>query len=417
LRGKFELYIASRYLKAKRDQSFISVASLIAISGVALGVAALIIVLAMMTGMNEDIRDRLIGAQTHIIISKFYGFQGKGLIPDNRLYDQILSIREVVGVAPYIEAQVMIKGDFIRGIMLKGIDPEMEKNVSLLNVNMQSGSLGSLSLSDPSDTLPGIILGTELASLIGANSLGDEVKVFSFFNLKMTPFGEITPMKRFRVVGFFKSGYYDLDSNLGYIDIKTAQSFFLMGDRVNGIEVKIDNIYKVKKVSKAILEKIGEEYYARDWMEMNSNFYSALKLEKWGMFIMVLFLVIIAAFNIVTTLIMMVMEKNRDIGILRSMGACKKTVMRIFIFEGMIIGVLGTLIGLVSGIVICYVLDTYKLISLPQDIYYIAYLPFKMVLSEILIILVSSLVICFLATLYPSLKASRLDPVEAIRYE
>ncbi|MBU1627209.1 lipoprotein-releasing ABC transporter permease subunit, partial [bacterium] len=394
-----------------------SIVSLIAILGVALGVAALIVVLAVMTGMEEGIRDQILGTRSHIVISKFYSFDSRGMVPDEKLYHQILSVKGVKGIAPFILGQVMIKAEGVQGILIRGIDPEMEKNVSVLRDNIISGSLDSLMSNASGDGENGILLGYELANMIGADRIGDEVKIISPYNMKTTPFGETPQMRKFKVVGIFKSGYYEYDTSLGYINIKTAQSFFSLGDRINGIEVKIENIFQAKKISDEIIERIGYEYQATDWMEMNRNFFSAMKLEKWAMFIVLLFLIIIAAFSIITTLIMMVMEKNRDIGILRSMGASKKTIMQIFIFEGLIIGLVGTLIGLILGVSICYVCDTYKLISLPADVYTITHLPFKMVLSEVVIIVISSMIICFLATIYPSLQASRLDPVEALRYE
>jgi lipoprotein-releasing system permease protein len=417
LRKSFELYIASRYLKARRKQTIISFISFIAISGVALGVAALIVVLAVMTGMEEDIKERILGTRSHIIISKFQGFGSKSLVPDKVIFDKILSVPGVLGVAPYILKQIMIRADQVQGIMIRGIDPVMEKNVSTLKETMILGDINNLNSDEKGDSTAGILIGSELADTIGARNIGSEIYLISPYSSRLTPAGEVPRMKKFKLAGIFKSGYYEWDSSLAYIDLKSAQRFFGMGDSISGIEVRIRDIYKVKKIAAEITRKLGDEFYTTDWMEMNRNLFSALKLEKWAMFIVLLFLIVIAAFNIITTLIMMVMEKNRDIGIMRSMGATKRSIMKIFILQGMIIGFIGTISGLILGISISYICDTYKLIRLPLDVYYIAYLPFRMLPGEIVLITISSLLICFLSTIYPSLKASRLDPVEAIRYE
>ena len=262
---------------------------------------------------------------------------------------------------------------------------------------------------------PGIFIGKELAQNLGV-MLDDTVVVVSPMGA-LAPMGTGPPMKKFRVSGIFDSGMYEYDTSLAYISLKSAQKFLTMEDAVSGVEVKVQDIYGVKKVAQEIQKALGFPFWIKDWMQMNRSLFAALKLERVMMFILLVLIVLVAAFGIVSTLIMVVMEKNKDIAILKSMGATAKSIMRIFILEGLIIGVVGTILGLIGGYVICALLAKYQFISLPKDVYYMSHLPVKMNVLDFLIVAFSAMAISLLATLYPSWQASKLDPAEAIRYE
>lgn len=408
----YQLFIGLRYLKAKRKQTFISLISLFSVGGVALGVAALIIVLAVMSGFEGDLRDKILGTNSHVIIQK----HGQPTMEDYKwVLEQVRQIKHVEFASPFIYTQVMLTSEQnVLGVVLRGIDPEGEALVTNLGQNIIEGDLKHLSRTND-DGLAGIVLGLELARNLGV-FYNDELNVVS-------PTGTITPMGmaprsvRMRVVAIFNSGMYEYDSSLAYISLKTTQDFLRLGDRVTGVEVRVDDIYLAKEVAYEIQNKLGFPFWTRDWMEMNRNLFSALKLEKLAMFIILTLIIIVAAFNIVSTLIMMVMEKNKDIAILKSMGASSRGIMFIFMLEGLVIGFVGTVLGGVGGAVTCFVADKYKLIKLAGDIYYMSYLPFKMRPQEVVVICLASIIISFLATLYPSWQASKLDPAVALRYE
>jgi lipoprotein-releasing system permease protein len=412
----YELFIGLRYLKAKRKQTFVSLITIISIAGVTVGVTALIVVLAVMNGFKEDLRDKILGVTSHVVISRFDG--------NISTYEQVKTqVEEVSGVAaatPFIYSQVMISSrQAISGAVLRGIDPDTASEVINLPKNLRAGSLEDLAAADElGGTLatPGIIVGNELARNIGI-SRGEPVTVISPLG-RLTPLGQVPRSQTFRVTGIFDSGMYEYDSTLAYVSLKAAQRFLGIGDRVTGIEVRVNDIYKADQVSKAIGKALdGYPYWSRDWMRMNKNLFSALKLEKIVMFIILTLIILVAAFNIVGTLIMVVLEKTRDIAILKSMGATRRSVMKIFMIEGAIIGFVGTILGLLGGYILCELLATYKFIELPQDVYYISTLPVKMNPVDVVLIALAAMVISLVATLYPAWQASRLDPAEAIRYE
>ena len=412
----YELFIGLRYLKAKRKQTFVSLITLISIAGVTVGVTALIVVLAVMNGFKEDLQDKILGVTSHVVISRFDGNISK--------YKQVQTkVEEVSGVAaatPFIYSQVMISSrQAISGAVLRGIDPDSASKVINLPKNLRAGSLEELANEDTSaepNTTPGIILGNELARNLGV-SRGEPVTVISPLG-RLTPLGQVPRSQTFRVMGIFDSGMYEYDSTLAYISIWAAQRFLGIGDRVTGIEVRVDDIYGADRVARAISNALeGYPYWSRDWMRMNKNLFSALKLEKIVMFIILTLIILVAAFNIVGTLIMVVLEKTRDIAILKSMGATGRSIMKIFMIEGAIIGLVGTLLGLLGGYSLCKLLATYKFIELPQDVYYISTLPVKMDPLDVGLIAVAAMVISLAATVYPAWQASRLDPAEAIRYE
>jgi lipoprotein-releasing system permease protein len=412
----YEMFIGLRYLKAKRKQTFVSLITLISIAGVMVGVTALIVVIAVMNGFKEDLRDKILGVTSHVVISRFDGNISK--------YQEVRAkVEEVSGVnaaTPFIYTQVMISSrKAISGAVLRGIEPKTASKVINLPKNLRAGSLEELEAENKPEGMrstPGIILGNELARNIGA-SRGEPVTVISPLG-RLTPLGRVPRSQTFRVAGIFDSGMYEYDSTIAYVSLWAAQRFLGIGDRVTGIEVRVDDIYEADRVARAIGKALdGYPYWSRDWMRMNKNLFSALKLEKIVMFIILTLIILVAAFNIVGTLIMVVVEKTRDIAILKSMGATRRSIMKIFLIEGAVIGLVGTLLGLLGGYTLCTLLATYKFIELPSDVYYISTLPVKMNPLDVALIALAAIVITLAASVYPAWQASRFDPAEAIRYE
>jgi lipoprotein-releasing system permease protein len=407
----FEFFVGLRYLRARRKQAFVSLITFISVAGVMLGVMAMMVVLAVMTGFGTDIKSKILGANAHIRVMSRIGKLDQ--------YDEVMTkIEAVEGVkatAPFIHGQVMLRRDSrVSGAILRGVDPsragrvvDLEKSVKETDLRVLAGR----------EVPPGIILGKELSRLLTAYP-GDEVYVVSPFGGSLTPVGGRIPhMKKFKVVGLFDSGMYDYDTSFAYVSVESAQQLLRLGQSVHGIEVKVDDIYSVDKISTSIVDCLGAAYWTQDWMQMNKNFFSALKLEKVVMFIILVLIILVAAFNIISTLIMMVMEKTKDIAVLKSMGASSKSIMRIFMFDGLVIGVVGTILGIMGGGVLCFLLKRYEFVKLPSDVYYISTLPVRVQVGDVALIALSAIAISFLATLYPSYQASRLDPAAAIRYE
>lgn len=413
----YELFISLRYLRAKRKQVFLSIITVISICGIFLGVAALIIVLAVMNGFETELRDKILGMNSHVVVMGY-----TGPVKDyERVREKVDSVKGVVASTPFIYSQVMLKsGGHVSGVVLRGLEPEGALKV--INVGkMVEGSLSRLS--ERGRTGPGIIVGKELAKNIGL-SLGDPVDIVSPMGIA-TPMGMVPKMRRFEVVGIFDSGFYEYDSSLACISLKESQDFLGMKDMVTGLEVKVSDIFRAKEVARAIELELGFPFWVRDWMQMNKNLFSALKLEKRVMFIILTLIVLVAAFNIVTALIMLVMEKTRDIAILKSMGATSKSIMKIFIFQGVVIGTIGTILGCAGGLAVAlnlerislFVEKTFGFKILPGDVYYLNALPSQVNYGDVAVIVVGTMVISFLATIYPSRRAARLDPAEALRYE
>jgi len=412
----YELFIGVRYLKAKRKQTFVSLITLISIAGVMVGVTALIVVLAVMNGFKEDLRDKILGVTSHVVISRFDG----NISNYTQVKKSVDQVEGVIAATPFIYTQVMINSrQSVSGAVLRGVDPESASEVIDLQKNLRSGSLQDLvgeKGSEAARGISGIILGNELARNLGV-SRGEPVTVISPFG-RLTPLGQVPRSQSFRVAGIFDSGMYEYDSTIAYVTLSAAQRFLGIGNRVTGVEVRVDDIYKADQVARAISDALdGYPYWTRDWMRMNKNLFSALKLEKIVMFIILTLIIIVAAFNIIGTLIMVVLEKTRDIAILKSMGATRRSIMKIFMFEGAVIGLVGTLLGLLGGYGLCKLLATYKFIELPQDVYYISTLPVKMDPTDTVLIALAAIIISLGATLYPAWQASRLEPAEAIRYE
>ena len=416
----FEVFVSLRYLRAKRKQAFISINTFISVAGVMLGVMAMMVVLAVMTGFGTDIKSKILGMNAHIRVMSRSG----RMEPYVDIMKKIEAVEGVETAAPFVHSQIMLRrGSSVSGAILRGIDPSRAGRVLDLEKSIKGDDLRELGRVERSQTNtdttvpPGIILGKELARLLMVNQ-GDELYAISPLDGGLTPIGVRVPrMKRFRVVGLFDSGMYDYDTSFAYVSIESAQHLLRLKHSVHGIEVRVDDIYSVDKVSGAIVEKLGSGYWTQDWIQMNKNFFSALKLEKTVMFIILVLIILVAAFNIISTLIMMVMDKTKDIAILKSMGATEKSIMRIFMINGLIIGVLGTILGLVGGGILCFLLERYEFVQLPSDVYYISTLPVRVQALDVILVALSAIAISFLATLYPSYKASKLEPVAAIRYE
>jgi lipoprotein-releasing system permease protein len=415
---RYEWFIGLRYLKAKRKQTFISIITFISIAGVTLGVLALIIVLAVMSGFEKTLKEKILGTQPHLVLLKA---NQEGMDHYEEVLKEAEKVKGVVSAAPFIFNQVMLSSESnVSGVVIKGIDPDRVGKVTELAHNMKAGRLQDLK--GESDS-PGIILGVELAKHLGV-SLNDAIQVVSPLGT-MTPMGMMPKMKRFRVVGIFYSGMYEYDNTMAYLSLESAQTFFGMGDRVTGIEIKTNDIYKVKEIGKEIRQKLGFPFWTKDWMEMNRNLFSALKLEKIAMFIILVLIVLVAAFNIISTLIMVVMEKHKDIAILKSMGAPSRGILKIFVIEGGVIGVVGTALGTILGLGAAFNLE--KITGLVEnlfgfkilrpDVYYIDKLPSYVDPFTVGLIVVTSILITLFATLYPAWRASKLDPAEALRYE
>ena len=417
---RYELFIGLRYLRAKRKEAFISLITVISMLGVMIGVMTLNIVLAVMTGFEEDLRDRILGFNPQVVVLSFNGTVGDpaGVV------ERIKQVPGVVAAAPFVYGQVMLSAQQnVSGAVVRGVGAESEAVIDLQR-HLKQGTLEDLGkLHDvPLDEgrgatveLPGLIVGKDVARQLGL-LIGDPVNVISPVATP-TAVGMIPRVKRFVVVGLFDSGMAEYDSSLVYMALPNAQKFFDLDQSVTGIEVRVTDLYQAKEVGDRIRALLGFPFRVRDWMEINHNLFSALKLEKTVYFIVLLLIVLVAAFNIVATLIMVVMEKRKDIAILKSMGATRAAVGRIFIFKGMIVGIVGTLIGNVGGYLACWLLKRYQFVELPKDVFYVNTLPVKMYPEYFAAVTLASLAICLLATVYPARQAARLAPVDVIRYE
>jgi lipoprotein-releasing system permease protein len=404
----FELHVALRYLLARRKQAFISVISFISTLGVIVGVMALVIALALMTGLQGELRDRLLGSTAHVFVWKVGG------ISDYRAeVAKLLKVPHVVGAAPAILGKALVQSGRDNGfIELKGIDPALERSVTDVGKAMRAGSLAALDTS-PDAPAPGILLGTDLAARLGVRP-GDSVTVLTP-NGTLSPMGLLPRSRRMQVAGVFSLGLYEFDSAYGFVSLDVARRL-LGDDEVLLVELRVDDIYRAPAIAAEISGMGDGKYITEHWATMNKSLFSALWLEKMAISITIGLIVIVAALNIVASLILLVMEKNRDIAILKTMGASRRSIMAVFMLQGLIIGLIGTTVGAIGGYTLSYVLDRYKLVRVPSDVYQISHVPFVVQPQDFAVVVVSALLICFVATLYPSRQASRLDPAEALRY-
>ncbi|MBW2591434.1 MAG: lipoprotein-releasing ABC transporter permease subunit [Deltaproteobacteria bacterium] len=409
----FEFFIGKRYLRARKKQAFLSLITLLSIAGVTVGVMALIVVIAVMAGFESDLKSRILGVESHVVLK-----------PDTGFFDDYRHILEVVdniqGVelaAPFISSQVMLRSAAgVAGAALKGIDPEMTAGgpIKAAAASLQKGSETDSRMFGSKVSALGIVLGRELAGNLGLVE-GDTVYLISPRGI-VSPVGHIPSMHRFWVAGLFESGMYEYDASLAYISLKDAQKILRMTDSVTGIEVWTRDIFNAGQIAEKIIKRLDTPCQARNWMQMNQNLFSALKLEKIMMFIILALIVLVAAFNIASVLIMTVIQKKRDIAILKAMGATNRSIQKIFVLKGMVIGATGTILGSFFGFLLCFLLKHYQFIKLPQDVYYVTSLPIMLETADVFLIAASALVICFAATLYPARQAARINPVEAIRY-
>jgi lipoprotein-releasing system permease protein len=405
----FELQVALRYLLAKRRQVFISVITLVSTLGVTVGVMALVIALAFMTGLQQELRDRILGSTAHVYVYK------RGGITDYRAdIERMRTIPGVVGGSPAVMGKALITSDTGEAFTtIKGIDPELEPQVTDLGRALTEGSSNDLEPRSEDD-LPGVLIGRDLANTLGV-SVGESVNIVTPQGT-LSPFGMVPRQRRLRVAGIFRFGLLEFDSAYAYVSLATAAR--LVGhDDIDHLELRVNDLYAAPAIADAIPEQLGSEYMTSDWGDLNRSLYSALWLEKIAMGIGIGLIVAVAALNIIASLVLLVMEKTRDIAILKTMGASAKSVMLIFLLQGIVIGVIGTLVGATAGVIVSQILDRYRLISMPSDVYQITYLPFRVLPSDLAFVIAGAVLVCFVATLYPSRQAARLDPAQALRYE
>jgi lipoprotein-releasing system permease protein len=415
---KYEWFIGLRYLKARRQETFISLITVISILGVMIGVMTLNVVMAVMTGFEETLRDRLLGINAHIALVK----TGDQLRDYEKLLEQVQHENGVVAAAPSIYGQVMLTaGSRVSGVLVRGVDPDRVNGVIDIQKYMIEGSLQNLKqprplrVDDRTVLLPGLILGVRLANQLGV-FVGSPVQVVSPLGTP-TAIGVIPKVRRFMVVGLLKTDMSEIDSTLVFMNLYDAQKFFEIGDAATNIEIRVKDVYQARSIAENIQRKVGFPYFAEDWSRLWPNLFSALRLEKTVYFLVLLLMVLVGAFNIVSTLIMVVMEKRKDIAILQSMGATRESIRRIFLFKGCVIGIVGTVLGVVFGLAICFLIQKYHFIELPKDVFLISTVPVRIYLSNFVLVAFASLFVCLLASIYPARQAAKLDPVEIIRYE
>jgi lipoprotein-releasing system permease protein len=404
----FELHVALRYLLAKRKQAFISVISLISTLGVTVGVMAVIIALAVMTGLQQELRDRILGSNAHV-----YVFKPGGIADYHAEVQKLLAVPHVVGAAPAVQGLgLMTVARETLPVQVKGIDPALEPKVTDIARALRSGGLNGLA--ETPEGADGILLGTDLAAKLGVR-VGDSVALLTPEGT-VTPFGMLPRRRSLRVAGIFSLGLFEFDSTYGFVSLDVAKRLFGK-DQVDLIQLRVDDIFRAPDIARSIPAMLGRDYLTEDWAAMNKPLFSALWLEKIAISLAIGLIVMVAALNIVTSLILLVMEKQRDIAILKTMGTSARSVTAIFMLQGLIIGLVGTSIGAAAGYALCRVLDRYKLIRVPIDVYQVSHLPFTILPFDFTLVVIAAVAICFVATIYPSRQAARLDPAQALRYE
>ncbi len=400
-----------RYLFALRKQSFISVISLFAVCGVAIGVGALIVVIGVMNGFSTDLRDKILGVNAHILVTSLRG----GIKDYREMADEARKVSGVIGVTPFVYSEVMLSTrSGVKGVVLRGIDPATSDSVLSLSKDMISGDVANL---EANGDTPGIIIGSELAKRLGLTH-GSEVNLLSPSG-RSSAAGFTPNINRFVVAGVFRTGMFEYDSSLGYVTLPAARKLLgFKGDVVSGLEISVDDVYNVEHISELLRKSVGSfAVYVRNWQEMNANLFAALELEKTAMFIILAMIVLVGSFSIVTTLVMLVIQKTKDIAVLMSIGADVASIRRIFMMQGTFIGLAGTVIGYLIGVPVSLLLKEYQFIKLPSNVYPVDYLPVRLEAMDLLAIGGAAFLLCFLATIYPARRAAALNPSDALRYE
>lgn len=414
---KYELFIGLRYLQARRRETFISLITVISILGVMIGVMTLNVVMAVMTGFEETLRDRLLGINAHAAIVR----SGEPMGDYEKVIEQVKSVEGVVAASPTIYGQVMLtSGSRVSGVVVRGVDPDRVNGVVNIQRYLREGSLAGLKTQHPIQVedrtvlLPGIILGERLANQLGV-FYGSPVQVVSPLG-SPTAIGVIPKVRRFAVAGVLRTGMSEVDSTLVFMGLAQAQKFFDLEGAATNIELRISNVNQSREVADEIQRRLGFPYFAEDWTRLWPNLFSALELEKTVYFLVLLLMVLVGAFNIVSTLVMVVMEKKKDIAILRSMGATRQSIRKIFLLKGCLIGIVGTILGVILGLLVCALISQYEF-NLPKDVFLISTVPVRVYLSNFVVVACASFLVCLLASIYPARQAAKLDPVEIIRYE
>jgi lipoprotein-releasing system permease protein len=407
----FELRVALRYLTARRKQAFISLISGISMLGVAVGVMALFIALGLMTGLQAEIRTRILGSTAHLSVFR------AGHLPldaPDRVIEAVRTLPGVMGAAPAAYGKGLLSSALHTDVVtLKGIDAAQERTVTDVEAQIEEGSLAPFAAAEEGPAP--VLLGRDLAERLSVG-VGDVVSLTSPQG-RLSPFGIMPSVRKLQVAGTVRSGLYEFDSQWAYLPLPVAQRLFDLGGAVSLVEVRLQDMFAVKEAGRRIRERLGDDYVTNDWVNLNQSLFQALWLEKTAIAITIGLIVMVAALNIVATLILMVMEKHQDIAILVSMGASRAAITRIFMLQGTIIGAAGTLLGGVLGYAACHVLDHYKLIRVPEDVYQISHVPFRLLPGDATLVVVGAVLVCFAATLYPARGAARLDPAVALRYE
>ncbi len=421
----YEIFVGLRYLRAKRKNRTISLNTFVSIAGITLGVAALIGTVGIMTGFKEDIQAKILGTTAHIIVQDR---MKDGMADYDSVTTRVAEVPEVAAATPFVLKQVLLTTQTgVQGVVIRGIDPQREGKVTELAKNLAAGELTDLQkpvkvkqsppdnpAGPPVETeKPGIILGKELALRLGV-FMGDTVNVVSPVG-PISAIGMVPKIRTFALVGIFQSGMYEYDSSLAYIDLAESQKFFNMGATVTGIEIKVTDVFRAADTARSVEQSLGFAYGARDWMQMNRNLFSALKLEKTMMFLLLVLITIVASFNIISTLTMIVTEKQKEIAILKAMGATSTSIRRIFMLNGLIIGLTGTIIGIPLGYAFLWLIQTFW--TFDPTVYYISRIPVHVLASDVLLVAGSAILISFAATVFPSRQAAKLEPVAALRYE
>ncbi len=408
----FTWFVGTRYLRTRKKQAFISLITFLATAGIAVGVMALIVVIAVMTGFESELQNRILGIESHVMVMRY----GESMADIDATVEKIESIDGVQSATPFIYTQVMLRSpNGVTGAVLKALDPSrpgpplfIEKTIALTD------ALDDAVPDEPAGKAPGLIIGRVTAEKLKV-TVGDPIFLISPLG-KGSAANQMPTVMRFSVVGIFETGMNEYDGAMSFVRLDVAQRMLQMPGQASGLEVRVADIYHARQVAEAIVTRMGFPFWARDWMQMNRNLFSMLRLQKTVMFIILTLIVLVAAFNIASALIMMVMEKTRDIAILKTMGATNGHIRRIFVFKGLVIGCLGTAIGGALGFILCSILKRYPFIKLPGDVYFLTTLPVSLQPVDVLTIGLSTVAICFLATLYPAASASALDPVDGIRY-